>query len=140
MSEQPIVYVTSETCRVMRTAQPGEDVDGRPVEEHGDYTPWSYDEVETNALVFSASGYRFRAARAVQREMGWMVNWSPIYETVQEHVARLIRRDNEDANKDGVMAWANENMDEDDVCRRNNFDAGKIAEDIMRSWSEERTA
>ena len=64
-------YVTSETCRVMSTAKPGERVwDGRPVSKHGDYVPWCWGRRKTLERC-KRGGYDGRAARAVCKEMGW---------------------------------------------------------------------
>ena len=63
-------YVTTETCRIMRTAKKGTEVDGRPVSSHGDFTHWVYGKPTTRAMC-GQSGWRGAAARAVCREMGW---------------------------------------------------------------------
>lgn len=63
-------YVTTECCRVMRTAKPGSEVDGRPVSKHGDFMPWVYGKRETLKMC-GEPGYRAWAALAVCREMGW---------------------------------------------------------------------
>ncbi len=66
-------YVTTETCRIMRTAKPGAEVDGRPVSKHGDYTAWGYCKRATQHMVGHAGGWRGTAAVAVCREMGWQL-------------------------------------------------------------------
>ena len=63
-------YVTAECCRILRTAKPGEEVDGRSVSKHGDFVPWVYGKRETLKMA-QGSGYMLWAALAVCCEMGW---------------------------------------------------------------------
>ena len=63
-------YVTAECCRILRTAKPGEEVDGRTVSKHGDFMPWVYGKRETLKMC-GEPGYRAWAAHAVCLEMGW---------------------------------------------------------------------
>lgn len=63
-------YVTTETCRVIRTAKPGAEVGGRPVSRHGDFMAWMYGKRETLKMA-QGSGYMLWAALAVCCEMGW---------------------------------------------------------------------
>jgi len=131
-------YVTGEQCPQMKTAEIDDEIFGRPVSECGDYDAWTLNEDETNDLVFSASGYRFRAARAVQREMGWKVSLYPIRERLTMELARIIQRDNEKFSPAEVIAWTDANVDEDDVARRNEFEPVAIAEDLAKCYSDEQ--
>jgi len=141
MTNQKIYcYVTSESC-LLKTANIDDEVFGRPVSECGDYDAWTLDQDETNALVFSGSGYRFRAARAVQKEMGWKVSLYPIRERLTMELARIIQRDNETFSPTDVIEWMDANIDEDDkdeVARQNEFNPVQIAEDLARCYSVER--
>ena len=133
-------YVTGEQC-LLKTAATDDEIFGKPVSECGDYDAWTLDENETNELVFSSSGYRFRAARAVQEEMGWQVSLYPIRERLTMELARIIQRDNENFSADDVIAWMDANVDEDDrdeVARQNEFNPVRIAEDLAKCYSAER--
>ena len=133
-------YVTGEQC-LIKTAATDDEIFGKPVSECGDYDAWTLDQDETNALVFSGSGYRFRAARAVQREMGWQVSLYPIRERLTMELARIIQRDKENFSADDVIAWMDANVDEDDrdeVARQNEFNPVRIAEDLAKCYSAER--
>jgi len=137
MTNQIYCYVTGEQC-LLKTANINDEIFGRPVSECGDYDAWTLNEDETNDLVFSASGYRFRAARAVQREMAWQINLYPIRERLTMDLTRIIQRDNEKFSPAEVIAWTNANVDEDDVARRNQFEPVAIAEDLVKCYSDER--
>jgi hypothetical protein len=118
-------YVTGEQCPTLRTADIGDEINGKLVEEHGDYEAWTRDERETNELVFFAmTGYLFRSARAVQKEMGWAVNWSPIHRQLKELVG------------DDVIAWADAGVDEADVCERNGFQVAEIAAELRYAYAQ----
>ena len=133
-------YVTGEQC-LIKTAATDDEIFGKPVSECGDYDAWTLDQDETNALVFSGSGYRFRAARAVQREMGWQVSLYPIRERLTMELARIIQRDKENFSADDVIAWMDANVDEDDrdeVARQNEFNPVRIAEDLAKCYSVEQ--
>ena len=132
--------MTGEQC-LIKTAATDDEIFGKPVSECGDYDAWTLDQDETNALVFSGSGYRFRAARAVQREMGWQVSLYPIRERLTMELARIIQRDKENFSADDVIAWMDANVDEDDrdeVARQNEFNPVRIAEDLAKCYSAER--
>ena len=133
-------YVTGEQC-LIKTAATDDEIFGKPVSECGDYDAWTLDQEETNALVFSGSGYRFRAARAVQKEMGWQVSLYPIRERLTMELARIIQRDKENFSADDVIAWMDANVDEDDrdeVARQNEFNPVRIAEDLAKCYSVEQ--
>ena len=133
-------YVTGESC-LLKTAATDDEIFGKPVSECGDYDAWTLDENETNELVFSSSGYRFRAARAVQKEMGWQVSLYPIRERLTMELARIIQRDKENFSADDVIAWMDANVDEDDrdeVARQNEFNPVRIAEDLAKCYSVEQ--
>lgn len=130
-------YVTNESC-LLKTAATDDEIFGRPVSECGDYDAWTLDENETNELVFSSSGYRFRAARAVQKEMGWQVNLCPIRERLTMELARMIQRDNENFSAAEVLSWMDANLDEEDAARRNWFQPVAIAEDLAKCYAEEQ--
>ena len=133
-------YVTGEQC-LIKTAATDDEIFGKPVSECGDYDAWTLDQDETNALVFNSSGYRFRAARAVQREMGWQVSLYPIRERLTMELARIIQRDKENFSADDVIAWMDANVDEDDrdeVARQNEFNPVRIAEDLAKCYSVEQ--
>jgi len=140
MTNQIYCYVTGEQC-LLKTANIDDEVFGRPVSECGDYDAWTLDQDETNALVFSGSGYRFRAARAVQKEMGWKVSLYPIRERLTMELARIIQRDNETFSPTDVIEWMDANIDDDDkdeVARQNEFNPVQIAEDLARCYSVEQ--
>ena len=133
-------YVTGEQC-LIKTAATDDEIFGKPVSECGDYDAWTLDENETNELVFSSSGYRFRAARAVQKEMGWQVSLYPIRERLTMELARIIQRDKENFSATDVIAWMDANVDEDDrdeVARQNEFNPVRIAEDLAKCYSAEQ--
>ena len=133
-------YVTGESC-LLKTAATDDEIFGKPVSECGDYDSWTLDENETNELVFSSSGYRFRAARAVQKEMGWQVSLYPIRERLTMELARIIQRDKENFSAEDVIAWMDANVDEDDrdeVARQNEFNPVRIAEDLAKCYSVEQ--
>ena len=133
-------YVTGESC-LLKTAATDDEIFGKPVSQCGDYDAWTLDENETNELVFSSSGYRFRAARAVQKEMGWQVSLYPIRERLTMELARIIQRDKENFSADDVIAWMDANVDEDDkdeVARQNEFNPVRIAEDLAKCYSVEQ--
>ena len=130
-------YVTGEQC-LLKTAATDDEIFGKPVSESGDYDAWTLDQDETHALVFSSSGYRFRAARAVQREMAWQVNLAPIRERLTMELTRIIHRDNENFSADDVIAWMDANVDEDEMARRNEFNPVRIAEDLAKCYSVEQ--
>lgn len=139
-NEHIYCYVTGEQC-LLKTAATDDEIFGEPVSECGDYDAWTLDQDETNALVFSGSGYRFRAARAVQREMGWQVSLYPIRERLTMELARIIHRDKENFSADDVIAWMDANVDEDDrdeVARQNEFNPVRIAEDLAKCYSVEQ--
>ena len=139
-NEHIYCYVTGEQC-LLKTAATDDEIFGKPVSECGDYDAWTLDQEETNALVFSGSGYRFRAARAVQKEMGWQVSLYPIRERLTIELARIIQRDKENFSADDVIAWMDANVDEDDrdeVARQNEFNPVRIAEDLAKCYSAER--
>lgn len=139
-NEHIYCYVTGEQC-LLKTADKDDEIFGRPVSECGDYDAWTLNENETNELVFSSSGYRFRAARAVQREMGWQVSLYPIRERLTMELARIIQRDKENFSADDVIAWMDANVDEDDrdeVARQNEFNPVRIAEDLAKCYSVEQ--
>lgn len=133
-------YVTGEQCPVLKTADIGDEINGQPVAECGDYDAWKLDENETNALVFSASGYARRAALAVQKEMGWQVNLCPIRERLTQELRRIIERDNAAFSPDDVMAWMDAGVDEHDVATRNSYDPVDIGEDLAHCYADEREA
>jgi len=68
-------YVTSETCRLIDAALPGDYV-GRekiPVSRHADYQPWRHSRRATLRLITESDDYYTRhAARAVAKAHGWM--------------------------------------------------------------------
>ena len=136
-NEHIYCYVTGESC-LLKTAATDDEIFGRTVSECGDYDAWTLGENETNELVFSSSGYRFRAARAVQREMGWQVNLCPIRERLTMELARIIQRDNETFSETDVIAWMDANVDEDEMARRNGFNPVRIAEDLAKCYSVEQ--
>jgi len=136
MTNQIYCYVTGEQC-LLKTANIDDEVFGRPVSECGDYDAWTLDQDETNELVFSASGYRFRAARAVQKEMGWKVSLYPIRERLTMELARIIQRDNETFSPTDVIEWMDED-DKDEVARQNEFNPVQIAEDLAKCYSVEQ--
>ena len=139
-NEHIYCYVTGEQC-LLKTAATDDEIFGKPVSQCGDYDAWTLDQDETNALVFSSSGYRFRAARAVQKEMGWQVSLYPIRERLTIELARIIQRDNENFSADDVIAWMDANVDEDDkdeVARQNEFNPVRIAEDLAKCYSVEQ--
>lgn len=122
MNDQIFCWVTSETCATVKVADVGEEIGDRPVAEHGDYTAWVWDERETNELVFREKAYRFRAARAVQKAMGWRVSLDPIRAQLEAAVGA------------DVLTWADANVDEDDVARRNAFVVAAIADDLQACY------
>ncbi len=130
-------YVTGEQC-LLKTAGVNDEVFGRPVSECGDYEAWKLDQDETNALVFSASGYGRRAARAVQEKMGWQVNLYPIRKRLMMELARIIQRNNEKFSAAEVVGWIDSSVDEDDVARRNDFQPVRIAEDMAKCYTDEQ--
>ena len=135
--EHIFCYVTNESC-LLKTAAPDDEIFGHPVAECGDYDAWTLNQDETNALVLSSSGYRFRAARAVQKEMGWQVSLYPIRERLTMELTRIIHRDNETFSATDVIAWMDANVDEDDIARRNGFQPVAIAEELAKCYSAER--
>lgn len=139
-TEKIYCYVTSEQCRAMKTAGIGDEIDGVPVETHGDYNAWTLDEEETNAMVFATTRYRFRSARSVQRAMGWQVNLAPIRERLAQELTRIIGRDNEAFSAADVLTWMDACVDEADVACRNHFAPVAIAEDLARCYCDEREA
>ena len=130
-------YVTGEQC-LIKTAATDDEIFGHPVAQCGDYDAWTLDENETNELVFSSSGYRFRAARAVQREMAWQVNLAPIRERLTMELTRIIHRDNETFSADEVLSWMDAGVDEEDTAKRNWFMPVAIAEDLAKCYSVEQ--
>jgi hypothetical protein len=67
-------YVTTESCRSIEAEKIGAEIgrNSTPVEEHGDYAEWPYDERETLQLIVRASTqYQRRAAQAVAELLGW---------------------------------------------------------------------
>ena len=130
-------YVTGEQC-LLKTANIDDEIFGHPVAECGDYDAWTLDENETNELVFSSSGYRFRAARAVQEEMAWQVNLCPIRERLTMELTRILQRDNQTSSATDVIAWMDANVDEDNIARRNGFQPVAIAEDLAKCYSAEQ--
>jgi hypothetical protein len=133
-------YVSDEGCGFVRTADLGDEINNKPVAECGDYNSWTLDEEETNALVFSASGYRFQAARAVQKEMGWTVTLDPIREQLRQELTRIIGRDNEQFTASDVMSWMYAGVDEENFAKDNGFEPVAIAENMAKWYVNEQEA
>lgn len=131
-------YVTGEQCSLIKTADIGDEIDGIPVREHGDYEAWELDESETNEMVFRRSGYHFLAARAVQGEMGWPLLLWPIRDQLRQEIARIVDRDNESFTASDVMMWTDSNVDESDMILRNGFYLSSIAEDLVGYYAHEQ--
>ena len=135
--EHIFCYVTNESC-LLKTAAPDDESFGHPVSECGDYDAWTLNQEETNALALSGSGYRRRAARAVQEEMAWQVNLCPIRERLTMELTRILHRDNQTSSATDVIAWMDANVDEDNIARRNGFQPVAIAEDLAKCYSAEQ--
>lgn len=133
MTTTTYCYVTGEQCRSLKTADLDDEIDGMPVAAHGDYMPWTLDEHETNRLVYTATGYRFHAARAVQAEMCWSAIWAPIYEDLLVELRKLVGADAE-----MIRRGASDTMDEEEIARRGGFTAAGIAAAILDAWGDDR--
>jgi hypothetical protein len=66
-------YVSNESCAFLRVRKPGEEVDGRSVNQHGDYNAWRHGKRETLRLIREGTNsYTRRAAMLVAWYLGWL--------------------------------------------------------------------